>query len=152
MSGATAALDDGRLLDVLRHVKTLSVQHHQLTGKPLGVTGEIAEFEAARLLGLTLAAARTPAFDAHRGEERIQIKGRVFKGTYAGQRMGYVKRASGCDALVLVLLDGATMDAREIWEASPSDVAVLQEQEATRGIPIARFVKTARCVWPGTMP
>ena len=51
---------------ILEEVKSLAVEYYQLTGKPLGVTGEIAEMEAAKLLDLELAEARTPGFDAYR--------------------------------------------------------------------------------------
>jgi hypothetical protein len=51
-----------------------------LTGKPLGVTGEIAEYEAARILGPALTLARQAAYDAIErkdGKVRpLQIKGR----------------------------------------------------------------------------
>ena len=37
--------------------KQLARRYHELTGKPLGVTGEVAEYEAHRLLGVELATA-----------------------------------------------------------------------------------------------
>ena len=43
---------------ILRDVKALALEYHQVTGKPLCVTGKITEFEAARVLGLRLADAR----------------------------------------------------------------------------------------------
>jgi len=45
--------------DILADVKKLATEYYDLTGKPLGVTGEIAEFDAAEKLGLELAGART---------------------------------------------------------------------------------------------
>ena len=44
----------GRILEVLRTAKSLAQENRQLTGKPLGITGEVAEYEAARLLGVEL--------------------------------------------------------------------------------------------------
>lgn len=44
--------------EILHDVKALAIEYDAATGKPLGVTGEIAEVEAARLLGLHLAEAR----------------------------------------------------------------------------------------------
>lgn len=46
--------------DILRDVKALAVEYYKATGKPLGVTGEMAEYEAAEKLGLELAEARNP--------------------------------------------------------------------------------------------
>jgi hypothetical protein len=65
---------------LLGQAKELAVAYRKLTRKPLGVTGEIAEYEAAEKLGLILADARTPLFDAFRdlggnNRETFQIKG-----------------------------------------------------------------------------
>lgn len=42
------------IMQTLAEAKRLARRYRTLTGKPLGVTGEVAEFEAARLLGLEL--------------------------------------------------------------------------------------------------
>lgn len=34
---------------ILRDAKVLARRYYHLTGKPLGVTGEVAEYEAARI-------------------------------------------------------------------------------------------------------
>ncbi len=52
------------LLEVLNGVKVLAREYYELTGRPLGVTAEIAEYEAARLLKLTLSPARQAGYDA----------------------------------------------------------------------------------------
>lgn len=54
------------ILEVLSQAERLAHRYRALTGKPLGVTGEVAEFEAARILGLELAEARTAGYDAIR--------------------------------------------------------------------------------------
>ena len=50
---------DARIRAILAQAKPLAVEYYKLTGKPLGVTGEVAEFVAAETLGLTLVPART---------------------------------------------------------------------------------------------
>lgn len=72
--------DEVCLREILAEVKPLAVEYYRLAGKPLGVTGEIAEYVAAKQLGLTLCAARIVGFDAKRGKERIQMKGRAAQG------------------------------------------------------------------------
>ena len=47
-----------RVQALLGEAKRIAKEYQELTGKPLGITGEIAEYEAARLLGLELAEAR----------------------------------------------------------------------------------------------
>ena len=46
-----------RIMDILREAKKLAQKCRVLTGKPLGITGEVAEYEVARILGVEL----TPA-------------------------------------------------------------------------------------------
>ena len=115
------ATNDARVREILATVKLLAAEYYRLTGKPLGVTGEIAEYVAAELLGLALVEARTAGHDAIRdtpfGRERIQIKGRAYDGTKPGQRLGRIKLDAACDTVILVLLDNATLEPREMWEA-----------------------------------
>jgi hypothetical protein len=58
-----------RIREQLAAVKVIARDYRALTGKPLGVTWEIAEYQTARLLGLELTAARTAGYDAVRAED-----------------------------------------------------------------------------------
>lgn len=109
------------VMDLLVQVKELAKRYRELTGKPLGVTGECAEYEAARLLGLDLAPARTAGYDATEtvdGRKRtLQIKGRcVLPGSKPGQRIGSIDLDKKFDAVLLVILD-QDMEAAEMIEA-----------------------------------
>lgn len=114
---------DNRIMNVLKQAKRLAQTYRELTGKPLGVTGEVAEYEAARLLkGVILAPARTPGYDATEKlngvERRLQIKGRcLLPGCKPGQRIGSIDIAKEFDAVLLVMLDH-NFDATAIYEAS----------------------------------
>jgi hypothetical protein len=114
-----------RVAEILAATKALAVEYYQLTGKPLGVTGEVAEYVAAQTLRLKLAPPRTPGHDATRRRkgklECIQIKGRAFKPGKT-QHLSKFNAAKPCDTAMMVLLDLATLDAREIWEAPFSAV------------------------------
>lgn len=108
-----------RVRRIMAEVKLLAAEYYRLTGKPLGVTGEVAEYVAAETLGLELAPPRTEGYDAIRrtqdGEERIQIKGRACgEGVKRGQRLGTIKRSAACDKVLLVLLDNRTLEPREM--------------------------------------
>ncbi len=111
-----------RLYQLLGEVKHLSRKYRELTGRPLGVTGEIAEYEAARLLDIELAAVRQSGFDAIRrkpdgGVQRLQIKGRcILPDSKPGQRVGRIDLAREWDAVLLVLLD-ENFEASAIYEA-----------------------------------
>lgn len=147
-----------RVRAILAKVKPLAAEYYRLTGKPLGVTGEVAEYVAAKELGLELAPPRTAGYDAirvnGRRKERIQIKGRAYgKDAKPGQRIGTIKRGAPCDRVLLVLLDNQTLDPREMWEASMRDVekrlALPGSKARARGsLGVPEFKKLARQVWP----
>jgi hypothetical protein len=73
----------GRLIEILTSVKILAKEYYDLTGRPLGVTGEMAEYEARRRLRVELTPVRHPGYDAIErvGDEvkRLQIKGRCLQ-------------------------------------------------------------------------
>jgi len=117
-----------RIQEILASVRPLAAEYYRLTGKPLGVTGEVAEQYAAEYLGLTLADARTAGYDAIRhspvGSEFIQIKGRAFGDeANVAQRLGAMRSAASCDKVVVVLLSNQTLEPREMWEAPIGAVA-----------------------------
>ena len=81
-------MNNQRVLEILHDAKALAREYYQLTGKPLGVTGEVAEYEAARLLGVELGPARQAGYDAveqrNGATRRLQIKGRcLWRGVMA---------------------------------------------------------------------
>ncbi|WP_080964181.1 DUF6998 domain-containing protein [Rhodopseudomonas palustris] len=126
-----------RIKEILATVKPLAAEYYQLTGKPLGVTGEVAEYIAAEILGLTLVEARMAGHDAilktPAGEVRIQIKGRVFDKTQKrSQRIGSIKPGAHCDKVILVLLDNKTLEPVEMWEASYKEVVAHLEAPGSR--------------------
>lgn len=143
---------------ILADVKRLAVEYYLTTGRPLGATGEIAEYEASQKLGLTLTDVRTAGYDATQEINgrtiRIQIKGR--RPPRDDLRRGRVPRIDlngKFDYVMLVLLSPA-YDAMEIWKASR--IAVRRRLEAAgskarneRGsMAISQFVSIATRVWP----
>ena len=148
-----------RVRQILAEVKPLATEYHRLTGKPLGVTGEVAEYLAAEALGLELVPPRNPGYDAirkRRGrEQRIQIKARAYgDDAKSGQRLGTIKRDLLCDFVLFVRLN-RTLDLREIWEAPMTAVdkrlAVPGSKARARGaLGVNEFKKhcLARQVWP----
>ncbi len=126
---------DARDLDQIRaalgQAKSAAKTYRRLTGKPLGITGEIAEFEAARILDLELSQARQPGYDAERRSGKntikIQIKGRrIPKGAKLG-RVGSIRFDHEWDSVILVILD-EDFEPVEIHEAERASVErALQE-------------------------
>jgi hypothetical protein len=145
------------IMKVLSEAKKLARRYRELTGKPLGVTGEVAEFEAARILGLELAEARTAGYDAIRIESgdrvRLQVKGRcILSGSKPGQRIGSIDIQKEFDAVLLVLMDGA-LDATAIYEADRASVIAAltapgSKSRNERGaLGVSKFRSIGKCVW-----
>jgi hypothetical protein len=88
------AASQRKMREILARAKQVAIDYYRLTGKPLGITGEVGEYEAARLLGLTLADARAPGYDAtDQTGRRYQIKARAFStsGRRKSQRLGSIR-------------------------------------------------------------
>jgi hypothetical protein len=116
--------DSEHILTLLAEAKRLAREYQALTGKPLGITGEVAEYEAARILNLQLTPARTAGYDAIRTSDghRYQIKGRcLLPGCKPGQRMGRINTGHDFDSVLLVLMD-EQFNALEIYEADREPV------------------------------
>ena len=147
------------LLKLKSEAKDLASRYYRLTGKPLGITGELAELEAAELLGLELSSARQAGFDAIRRrkgkEERIQIKGRAVEpGARFKGRCPAIKCGDQFDFVMLVLLDRETLEPLEIWEASEAaiqnrlDAPGSKSRNERRQMGLSQFKSVAAKVWP----
>src|SRR5687768_7858550 len=115
-----------RVLTLLAQAKGIAKEYRALTGRPLGITGEVAEYEAVRLLGLELADVRQAGYDAIRrvGKQKtlLQVKGRCFlPGCSPSQRVGTIRLTTEWDAVLLVLMNG-DFEAETIYEASRASV------------------------------
>lgn len=114
------------ILQVLREAKVLARRYYDLTGKPLGVTGEVAEYEAATRLNLQLHPPRQAGYDAtevrQEGLVKIQIKGRCITNPHKiTGRMGSIDLRQTFDTVLLVLLD-SDFNAFAMYEASRAKV------------------------------
>ncbi len=99
-------------MQTLAEAKKLARRYRTLTGKPLGVTGEVAEFEAARLLGLELVPPRHVGHNTIRIENgkriTLLIKWRcILPDSKPGQRIGKIDLRKPFDVVMPVLMDEA---------------------------------------------
>lgn len=144
-----------RILGILQEAKLLAQEYRALTGKPLGITGEVAEYEAARLLEVQLTPARHAGYDAIRPSDgrRYQVKGRcILPGSKPGQRLGSIDISKEFDAVLLVLLDD-NFNASAIYEAERKDVVEALTRPGSRArnernsMGISLFKRIGREVW-----
>jgi len=122
---------------LISEARRLAAEFRRTTGKPLpGVSGEIAEHDAARLLELQLCDDRSHGYDAlgtgSRDGKRIQIKARViFDEEKSGQRLGQLKLEQDWDSVLLVIMNEAGNSNRKKRGA----------------MSVARFKIISRLVW-----
>lgn len=145
----------GEIGKVLNRARKAAVDYYRLTGKPLGITGEIGEYEAARRLGLALAEPRTAGYDAtDRRGRRIQIKSRSIPPDrkLAGQRIGSIRLEHKWDIVLLVLMDEA-FEPIAMYEAKRADIKTALKKTKSKArargaLAVAEFVRFGKRVWP----
>ena len=141
-------------------MKPLAREYYEITGRPLGVTAEIAEYEAARILGLKLSPARQPGYDAIRtspdGDQLLQIKGRCLStSSKPGQRLGSIDLEKEWDAVLLVLLDQRYAPTA-IYEGDRPAIAdaLLKPGSKARNergqLSVSKFKSIGREIWPNS--
>jgi len=140
---------------LIAQARQLAADYRRTMGKPLpGVSNEIAEHDAVRLLGLEPPAEADVAWDAvdPSSGDRIQIKSRtIFDESKGGQRIGQLKLNQQWDVVVLVLMD-EDYEPYEIYQATRDELAdyvdASSSSRAKRGaMSVARFKIIGQLVW-----
>lgn len=142
---------------LISEARRIAADYRRATGKPLGISAEIARHDACTYLSLE---PREDAlgYDAvglkgDRKDCRFQIKGRaIFDEKKGGQRLGQIKIEQEWDKILLVIMD-ENFETTEIYEA-PKKV-ILEDMDETgtsnrqkRGVmSVARFKRLAHLVW-----
>ncbi|MCM7886070.1 DUF6998 domain-containing protein [Enterobacter sichuanensis] len=146
-----------KIINILNEAKDVALRYYKLTNKPLGITGEIAEYEAATLLGLSLCSARQSGYDATEildGKEyRVQIKGRYMPDPKkVSARIGAIDISKPFDSVLLVLLD-ENYDAFAMYEASRDVVVAALQAPGSKSrnernqLGIAKFKSISSLRW-----
>lgn len=140
---------------LMAETRRLAAEFRRSTGQTLPVSGEIARYDAARLLGLTLCDQRTGGVDAignnQREGQRIQIKSRVITlKKKSGARIGQLNPNGEWDAVVLVILD-EDYEPCEIYEAERDEVLNALSDQSSRSrrgaLSVSKFKIISCLVW-----
>lgn len=140
---------------LITQARQLAAEYRRTMGKPLpGISNEIAEHDAIRLLDLEPEPGNDASWDAVDPETgwRMQIKSRtIFDESKSGQRIGQLKMNQEWDAVVLVLMD-EDYEPYEIYQALRDDLAEnidsSSSNRAKRGaMSVARFKIIGELVW-----
>jgi len=142
---------------LIAQARQLAAEYRRTMGKPLpGISSEIAEHDAVKLLGLELVDTGVEggfdAIDPKRDDKRIQIKSRtIFDESKSGQRIGQMKLDKQWDSVLLVLMD-EDYEPYEMYEAQRQDIldciGKSSSSRAKRGaMSVARFKIIGRLAW-----
>ena len=141
---------------ILERARQAAVEYYDMTGKPLGITGELGEYLAAKILDLELADAREPGYDAiDKIGRKIQIKARCIPEhkKIVGQRVGGIKLDHEWDSIMLALMN-ERFEPLWIYEADRASIeaALLDPGSKSRNergaLEITKFKSIGRQIWP----
>lgn len=140
---------------LIAQARQLAAEYRRTMGKPLpGISSEIAEHDAVRLLGLEPKASQDAGWDAvdPATGRRVQIKSRtIFDETKGGERIGQLKMNQEWDVVLLVLMD-ENYEPYEIYQAPREEleesVDGASSKRTKRGaMSVARFKIVGELVW-----
>ena len=149
------SFDLSTLAGTIEAAKAVAKRYREFTGKPLGITGEVGEVLAAQLLGLKLANARQPGYDAVGSDDRlVQIKSRcILPKAKPGQRLGSIRLDHEWDTVGLILMD-QDFEPLEVYEAVRSEVKreLLRPGSKSRNergaLSVSKFKAIGELRWP----
>lgn len=142
---------------LISEARRIAAEYRRTTGKPLGISAEIARHDACTNLELEPHEDAT-GYDAiglkgDREGVRFQIKGRaIFDEKKGGQRLGQIKTEQDWDKILLVLMN-ENFETTEIYQASRDDILKDIDEAGTTGrskrgvMSVARFKRLAHLVW-----
>lgn len=143
---------------LISEARRIAAEYRRATGKPLGISAEIARHDACTFLNLE-PQEDAVGYDAlglsgERKDLRFQIKGRaIFDEKKGGQRLGQIKVEQNWDKILLVLMN-EEFETTEIYQASKEDMlddiedASENSSRNKRGaMSVARFKRLAELVW-----
>lgn len=141
-----------KLMDETRR---LAVEFRKTTGQALAVTGELANYDAHRLLNLTLPVEAEATVDAIGPElwsfEKIQIKGRVlFDKQKTKQRIGQLNLEGAWQRVLLVLYNESYLPEGIYCLSKQQILADLSSAKANKrgAMTVAKFKAMGEQVWP----
>lgn len=144
---------------LMLEARKLAADYRRATGKPLGISNEIAVHDVIRLMELVPAEPGAGGYDAigtgSREGRYVQIKGRtIFDDSKGGERIGQVKQDQEWDSVMLILMD-ENYEPYEIYEAQRDTIvettADTSSKRAKRGaMSVARFKAIGELVWSTT--
>ena len=143
-----------RLKGIVESAIAIAKEYRLITGKPMGITGEVGEFLVADLMNLNLMEARQPGYDAvSKNDRKIQIKARcIIPGKKGSQRLGSIKLDHSWDTVMLIIMN-MDYEPQEILEAKRNSIKKELTKPGSKArnergaLSINKFRSIATSVW-----
>ena len=140
--------------EIIEAIIPLAVRWKKATDRSLGITGEVGEHLACKLMGWSLAVHLQAGWDATDTQgNRIQIKSRVLQNDRdLSPTMGTLDLRKEWDQAALVVMNDH-FQVQAIWLAEGQAARVSQDKcrnprGEAKGLAIKAFKKISRQVWP----
>jgi len=134
---------------LMQETRRLAAQYRQSTGQTLPISGELARYDATRLLQLSADFKGTKGPLANK---IVQIKSRViFDEQKSGYRIGQLDLGGSWQVCALVLYE-ASYEPFAIYIASHESIleaknTISSKTKARGAMSLAQFKRIAQCVW-----
>ncbi len=145
------------LIQAVETAKRAAAKYYVLNERPLGITGEVAEFEAIRILKLQQCGPRQKGHDAlmktSRNIEKVQIKGKVIQTDKIVGRMGSIRKNSDWDSVILVILN-SDFEVQWIYKAGKKIIEETLNRPGSkarndrRAMGLKKFTNIGERIWP----
>lgn len=123
--------------EIINDAKLLANKYKDLTNKPLGITGEIAEFIVSQKFNLILAGARQTGYDAFQIKNnnviRVQIKGRSIGSKNKSGRLGKIRLDTEWDVVMLAIFD-EKLNLQCVYEAERSAIENVMTNSSSKSM------------------
>jgi hypothetical protein len=141
---------------LINETRRLAAEFKRTTGTMLPVSGEIARYDVAQHLDLTLSHDSNCGYDAignnQRDGLRVQIKSRVIGNSVkSNHRIGQLNANGDWDIVILSLMDD-DFEPLEMYQASREEIiealSAANKKRGNRGaVSVAKFKIIAELVW-----
>jgi len=132
---------------LMDHIIAVAIEYRARFNKNLGITAEIGEYSAAKLLKLKRVEGNiNPGYDAVDGTKKVQIKTRLLK--RKTERTGNFS-IHDYDYALLVLLS-PNYEVLKIYKATKSKIQEALEGQSYKrpSLPISKFMRIGQCIYP----
>jgi len=135
---------------LMAQTRELAGEYRKTTGQTLPVTADLANYDAIRLLNLSVPEEKIAGIDAEKDGKKFMIKGRViFSGEKKGQRVGQINCDSPWDAVLLVLFDASYQPTQILQADKLKLVPIIDAKSNSRGaLTVGRFQSLSQEIWP----